>query len=172
MVENTGQFTIFGITLGKFTTILAFILLAMFGILVANPALLQSLIGENLYVRYGLAILAFIILFTDYWFPRVKAMVTGGQEIKYGRGEFVTFINITLGMLATVAIAYPDVVVQFLGAMGLGSYATTIIYLITALTKLYSPRNEQLQEVANPPQEPQQPTSSNSEQVVISDEGV
>lgn len=171
MVEGN-QMTIAGITFGKLTTILAFLLLALFGLLTVNPALLQGIIGENLYLRFGLAIIAFLILFTDYWYPRIQAMVTGGQEMKFGHGEFMTFFNITLGMLATVAIAYPDAVVQFLGTMGLGSYATTIIYLATAFAKLYSPRNQQLVETTTPPQEPEQPVATNDEKVVVSEEGV
>jgi hypothetical protein len=126
--------------IGSLSSKLLLMVLVVFGILVVNPSILQGYIGDILWVRWGLSITAFLIVFGNYLYPRIKEIATTGT-LKVNNGDISTFFATILGLFATIGFLYPDAIVQFLGNMGLGSYSTTVIYFLGAVYDYMNPRN-------------------------------
>ena len=151
------------INLGKITSYLLLLVLVIFGFLAVNPAVLQSIIGDNLYFRYGAFIIALLVTFGNYYYPRLKVMVLGGEPITIDHGKLSTFLATALGLFASVGILYPDAIVSLLGSMGLSSYATTIVYVLGAFYNYQFPRNAQYQLPAETPETPADPPEISSD---------
>lgn len=127
--------------LGLTTTRLTTGLLAIFGLLAINPNILQNLIGDVLWARWGLALISFLIVFTNFLYPRLKAMCEAQEPVVLDNGSISSFFATLLGIFATIGFAYPDAIIQFLGNMGLASYSTTVIFFLTAIYDMMFPRN-------------------------------
>jgi hypothetical protein len=138
---------------GKVSTWVLSIGLVVFGLLATNPQYLQSLMGGSMYLRYGAALLAVILAFYNYYYPRLKKMVDTGEEPSIDNGKISTFLVTAVMLFMGVFIADPTLLERLLGGVAYASYGPLILALIVVLYNQQYPRNAQSQPVP-PPETP------------------
>jgi hypothetical protein len=57
---------------GKISTVIITIAVIVLGVFVANPSLLQNMVGQDIYAQYGALIIAVLIAIYNYAKPRVN----------------------------------------------------------------------------------------------------
>ena len=130
---------------GKLSTWILSIGLIVFGLLATNPDYLQALMGQSLYLRYGAVILAIIIAFYNYYYPRLKKIVDTGEEPTIDNGKISTFLATAMMLFIGVFIADPTLLKQLMGNVAYASYGPLILALIVAIYNQQFPRNAQSQ---------------------------
>lgn len=130
---------------GKLSTILLSAALVIFGLIATDPQYLQALLGDSLFLRWGGFILAVLLAFYNYYFPRLKKVVETGEEIKWDNGKLSTFAATAAMLFIGVFVADPTLLKQLLGD---AAYAKFGALILAALVMVYNgkyPRNEQSQ---------------------------
>lgn len=136
---------------GKLSTWLLTIGLVVFGLLATDPSYLQALMGQSLYLRYGAIILAVILAFYNYYYPRLKKMIDTGGKPTIDNGKISTFLATAVMILMGVFVADPALLKQLIGDVAYASYGPLIVTLIIALYNQLFPRNAQSQAPAPEP---------------------
>lgn len=101
--------------------------------------------GQSLYLRYGAVLLAIILAFYNYYYPRLKKMVDTGEGPAIDNGKISTFLATAAMLLMGVFVADPTLLKQVLGDAAYASYGPLIATLIIALYNQLFPRNAQSQ---------------------------
>ena len=130
---------------GKLSTWLLTIGLVVFGLLATDPGYLQALMGASLYLRYGAVILAILLAFYNYYYPRLKKMVDTGEVPLIDNGKISTFLATAAMLLMGVFVADPTLLKQVLGEVAYANYGPLILTLVIALYNQLFPRNAQSQ---------------------------
>ena len=130
---------------GKLNTWLLTIGLVIFGLLATNPGYLQALMGSSLYLRYCAVLLAILVAFYNYYYPRLKKMADTGEIPPIDNGKISTFLATAVMLLMGVFVADPTLLKQVLGAVAYANYGPLVITLIIALYNQLFPRNAQSQ---------------------------
>ena len=130
---------------GKLSTWLLSIGLIVFGLLATNPDYLQSLLGQSIYLRYGAVILAILLAFYNYYYPRLKKMVDTGEEPTIDNGKISTFLATAVMLFIGVFVADPALLKQLIGNVAYASYGPFILAIIIAIYNQQFPRNAQSQ---------------------------
>lgn len=134
---------------GKLSTQLLTIVLivvAIMGLVASNTDLLQGILG-NAYIKYG-AFIGFVLLaFYNYYFPRLKKMVAGGEEVEIDNGKISTFHATAFMLFASVIIANPVAFNSIVGDQ-LGGTILSILTIVVAIYNNAYPRNVQSESVA------------------------
>ncbi len=130
---------------GKLSTWLLTIGLIVFGLLATDPIYLQALMGQSLYLRYGAVLLAILLAFYNYYYPRLKKMVETGEEPTIDNGKISTFLATAVMLIMGVFAADPTLLKQVVGDVAYANYGPLIITLIVAIYNQLFPRNAQSQ---------------------------
>lgn len=126
--------------IGKQTTVYISFLLVVFAAVVADPMMLKEIVGENIWINWGLAIVAFVIVFGNFLYPSIKEIVETGT-LKVTNGSISTFVATFLGLIATIGFLYPDAILQIMGNLGLARYGGSAIYILGMIYNAKYPRN-------------------------------
>ena len=127
--------------IGKGTTILMSILLLLFSVVLADPSALKGIVGENIWISWGLAITAFVIVFGNFLYPSIKEISETGT-LKVDNGSVSTFVATFLGLIATIGFLYPDAILQIMTNLGLEKYGASAVYILGMIYNAKYPRNE------------------------------
>lgn len=130
---------------GKLSTWLLTIGLVVFGLLATNPGYLQALMGSSLYLRYGAVLLAILLAFYNYYYPRLKKMEDTGEVPPIDNGKISTFLTTAAMLLMGVFVADPTLLKQVLGGVAYANYGPLVVTLVIALYNQLFPRNAQSQ---------------------------
>ncbi len=141
---------------GKISTWLLTIGLIVFGLLATDPSYLQALMGHSLYLRYGAVLLAIILAFYNYYYPRLKKMADTGEEPVIDNGKISTFLATAAMLLMGVFVADPTLLKQVIGDAAYANYGPLIVTLIIVIYNQLFPRNAQSQ-VPAPSTKPDMP---------------
>lgn len=128
--------------IGKSTTVLISILLLLFSVVLADPTgTLRPLLGENIWLNWGLAITAFVIVFGNFLYPSIKEISETGT-LRVDNGTISTFFATFLGLIATIGFLYPEAIIQLMNNLGLGQYGASAVYILGMIYNAKYPRNQ------------------------------
>ena len=140
---------------GKMSTWLLSLGLIVFGLLATDPQYLQAIVGQSIFLRYGVVILAILLAFYNYYYPRMKKIVDTGEEPTIDNGKISTFLATAVMLFIGVFVADPTLLQQLIGGTPYASYIPLILALITAIYNQQFPRNAQSQPTPTPEPSPE-----------------
>jgi magnesium-transporting ATPase (P-type) len=127
-------------TLGKQTMWAISGLLIIFAIVIQDPNVLKEILGPNVWLRWGVAIVAIVIVFGNFLYPRIQEITQTGI-IKVDNGSISTFVVTVIGLIATIGFLYPDAIVQIMGNLGLEKYAASAVIILGIIYNAKYPNN-------------------------------
>lgn len=130
---------------GNLSTWILTLALVILGVFAQNPSFLNTVLGDSGLLKFSAFIVAALLAFYNYYYPRLQKLVETGEEIKWDNGKISTFLATTATLVIGVYVTNPDLLNNVLMELGYAQYIPIIGAIIIAAYNFKFPRNEQSQ---------------------------
>lgn len=136
--------------------IVAFIGVAVLGLIIYNPAYLEVIIGLPLFIKIGAFLIAVLTIFLNYVTPRIDDIMVPGKELVVTQGALSTLLMGFVTIVVYVIAMNPTIILPLVGDAG-AAYITVIGGVAAIAWNILKPRYGEFVGEEEEEEEPEEP---------------